>query len=644
MHLFVTYLCFYITIVFVIFFVLLGDLLISLESCDCVVPCHTEHYIPNLSFTFLSELNIARNVLQDPGEKEAVEADFVDSMETLQRAKHEHFTLMDKILREGNYIETKISEASKNIANFSTFSEAYDVIDIFDVGYSDVMDDMEMFNDTINNLAGIIYDQKATFVAHVQPGWRFLNSFSNVSGEIFPFYERFEECLGDGLSDGSSNTTAESPPSENVSGTLDETLDDLLPSVNISVGANGIPSHLGYSNNSLVFASRNCDNDIWLIPNMSYTMIANEEFSFFLQEFREKYIELQLAFPKEVLRNQSAHSQCLKLLDWSSTTGIDALNRYKDLYSDLAVITHEIQNYVTQTEEHIDRSHLSNLVARAFVIATEINTLILSDDMSYFRNIENFPYVEVQEADMADYYYNDGRIFVLPTTFEDGDLRACLWLSNQFVQYQAYGRVPFNSENYINQHKETKDQLRKLVWELSYWQNFYRDLIKPDLEKIASYQNKETEKLVLQNELERVVSYLDYFTMLLNTFKEAINDTTWKIFEDFEIILRLYNITINLSPPLYTYEIMNVTKIGRQLMKHMGSLNTGYNDTDMQRNFSKTFTETLEKHRDVMQNSLYDVYWIIMGNFNDIVKDLATLRQKLYEFKVATTIDSSFYM
>ena len=299
------------------------------------------------------------------------------------------------------------------------------------------------------------------------------------------------------------------------------------------------------------------------------------------------------------------------------------------------------------TVSHIDRSHLSNLVARAFVIATEINSLIFSDDMSYFRNIENFPYIEVQEADMADYYYNDSRIFVLPTTFEDGDLRACLWLSNQFVQYQAYGLVPFNLENYINQHKETKDHLQKLVKELSVWQYFYRELIKTDLEMIAYYQNKKIEKLVLQNELERVVSpsITEYFTILLTSLKKNIDDTRWKIIEDFEIILRLYNITINLSPPLYTYEIMNVTKIGRQLMKHMGSLNTGYNDVDMQRNFSKTFTETLEKHRDVMLNSLEDVYWIITGNYNDIVKELATLRQKLYEFKVATTIiDSSFYM
>ena len=592
-------------------------------------------------------MNIARHVLQDPGEKDEIEADFVDSMETLQRAKHEHFTLMDKILSEGNYIETTLLEACKNIANFSTFSEAYDVIDILDVGYSDVMDDMEMFNDTINDYARILYDQRATFVAHVQPGWRFLNSFSSVSSNIFPFYERFEECLGDGLSDGSSNTTAESPPSEAVTGTLDETLDDVPPSVNISVGANGIPLYLGSSDNSPVFASRNCDNDIWLIPNMSYTMIANEDFSFFLKVFREKYIESQLAFPKEVLRNQSAHSQCLKLLDWASTTGIDALSRYKDLHSDLAVITHEIQNdYVTQTEEHIDRRHLSNLVARAFVIATEINSLIFSDGMAYFRNIENFPYVEIQETDVEDYYYNDSRIFVLSNTFEDGDLRSCLWLSNQFVKYQAYGLVPFNLERYIEQHEKTKDRFRMMFMELSHWQEFYRDLIKPDLEKIANYQNKKIEKLVLQKKLKRVVSswITDYFTRTLKTLKRIIDNAIRNIIEDFEIIQRLYNIPINLSPPLYTYEIMNITRIGRQLMKHMGSLNTGYNDTYMQKNFSKTFTETLKKHRYVMENSLNDMYLILTDKNNYMVKDLATLRQKLYEFKVATTIDSSFYM
>ena len=233
-------------------FVLIEDQLNISESCDCVVPCYTERYLPNLSFTYLSELNIERHVLQNAGEKDAVEADFLDSMETLHRAKHEIVTsdrkLMKKILGYASDIETTLFEAIQNLANYSNFSEAYDVIDILDVGYSDVIDDMNMFRGSIEDNAGILYDQRAIFVAHVQPGWRFLNSFSRVSDEVFPFYERFEECLGSGLFNDSSNTnvfsTAESPQSEDITGTLSETLDDLLPFVSISVDANGTSSYL----------------------------------------------------------------------------------------------------------------------------------------------------------------------------------------------------------------------------------------------------------------------------------------------------------------------------------------------------------------------------------------------------------------
>ena len=376
-------------------------------------------------------------------------------------------------------------------------------------------------------------------------------------------------------------------------------------------------------------------------------MIANEEFSIFIHEFRETYIELQSAFPEEVLRNQSAHSQCLKLLDWASTTGNDAFNRYKDLHSDLAVIIHEIQNnYVTQIEEHIDRSQLSNLVARAFVIATEINSLIFSDDMSYFRNIENFPYVEIQDADVEDYEYRDDQIFVLPNTFEDDDLRSCLWLSNQFVLYQAYELMSYYLKQYREKHITLKDSFQKIFSKLSSLQFHYTRLIKPDLEMITSYQNKEIEKNILQATIGGDVGVwkTDGFTSGLDTLSLSVDETVTKLQEDFASVVWFYNIPLNFSLPLYSYEIMNVTKIGRQLMKHRNYRFTGYDDREMQENFAKTFTETLEKHSIHTEESLLEMTSSLQHFNKYFVVYLTTLREELHKFKVDTTMDSAFYM
>ena len=639
------------------------------EPCDCVVPCHTERYIPNLSSTYLSQLNIARLVLQDPGEKDAVKIDFENSMETLQRAKNEIVTsdrtIMNKILRQKINLESTLFGAYNNFPNFSTFSEANNLIDIVDAGYLDVKDDMLMFNNLVNDQTTEIYAHRTSFISEMQHRWRFLNVLSNVSGDIFPFFKRFEECLSDGLSDGSTNTnllmTTDSPPLEDITSTPDvnDTSDDPVAAPappRMSVDANGIPIDITYlgplfqaNQNSPVFESSDCDNDIWFIPSLSYMMIemAKDKVGDFFSKFIESYTVLQHVFPDEVLRNQPAHNQCLNLLDWISTTGKHAFEQYADLHSILAVVTDDIRNnYIFQIERNIDRSELSNLVDLAFNIATDINTLIFSDDMSYFRSIENFPYVEIKESDVDNFEYKDDRVVVLPDTFDDGDIRSCLWLSNQLVQYEAFELMDLYLLQYENEHEDLKDQFNSLIAQLATLQTYYTKRVQPDLEMITRYNDNEIEKLALQSAIGSVHSgkRTDDFTDKLNNLDTIVEETVEELQDDFDITLALYHVPLELSLPLYSYEIMNATKIGRQLMKHMTAPHTGYNNTVMQENFSKTFTDTLEKHRDRIIDILQEMQSTLIDTNDRIVDDLAELREELYDFKVATTMDSSFYM
>ena len=613
------------------------------DVCDCVVPCKSYRYTPSLSYTHLSKLNIRRLVLLDEGEKDQVKKEFETAMDQLQRVKPEitevDERLMSNIIRESRRMEDTLSVAAATNANFTTFSDSVNVMNILGSAAGYMEHDYEFFGGKIKASMEQIYEVK--IILGFEYRLRALNHFTPYDNNVFPLFTMFTSCLADGVDPNGGIITADndslieydygsdSESSEEEHYRYDEEFNLMFQTFG--------STNYDMRNRRPVFITDDCDEAI---------LFSYSEISQFIDEYRNGIFEdllsfktwyegITVLFPPDIMAQHVDNQQCLQNLDWLNTTGAEILDAYFDkLESYGSQIEYILASFVYGDE---DRSGLSPAVDSLYITLSEINVILRTEHMKAVWTILKAPNVVLK----------DWWLPIIPDIIEDNSPTVCTWIFTELSALSELGSLPSILYScFESSHEkliETYGEFSELVVSTK---TMYERRVKPEVAEIQKYVSEDIEKLALTKTIvsPRSIKVTNDFANKLYEIDEYIEKLEELIIKEKDTVMDLLSFPLNPKLPFISFYTMNLTTVGVELYKFKDDPNTGFNEDHMKENFTTAYIDTFTKHFETIIAAFTD----FRGNLYDIHEELVDHwieeREELEEFKRTAKMDTDFYM
>ena len=636
--------------IFAIYILFVEKLLQSAtDVCDCIVPCKTSRYNPNLSYTHLSKMNIERLVLLDDNEKEQVKQEFEKASETLHRVKddlvQDDIRRMTRIIETSRNLENILVDSSLVYTNFTTFSSEYQVIDVLGYASNYMEEDFQYYGDKIEGSTKMLKDHGAYYdVAYLG---KILEYYTPLENGSYNYFDTFTSCLAIGLDSAGDMRHVENVIEATTVQMENETdIDNTDDDNNITVTTaapweqlNRAPDVPTFQYYRPVFNSIECDNSV--LHSMQYRFFYSNDILELLVDavtrYREWYMSLTAFFPQDNLEQQVDHQKCIDTLDWYQNDGFGLFTEY---YQHINNITAKINVIMDRyVHGHEDRSGLEDEIQSLYEVVSGLTNFLFSDSAAPLWKLTT-NYILYEEG-------SDEPVTFRPDGLEDPDPLICLWLFDDIISLAEVGtKAHLYLLYHTSNHENLIEAFAAFSTLLKTVSNYYQRIIKPGIEHFDEYLREDLEKLDLVRLITqpKSIKSTDELADKINSLDDSLDDLIERTNDEAEKTEELLMMPLNLTVPLLSYQTINETVFGREMYKYRTELYTGFDNEAMQDHFQSTFLGTGEKHFQRILNVIGDLQGNVTSTMDSLVDQLADEREYLQTYKRDTRMDADFYM
>ena len=584
-------------------------------------------------------MNIKRLVLLDPNEKLKVKKEFERSIETLQRVKQEivdnDLLKMTSLVSNARKLENLLLKTTEMHTNYTTFSNANQVIDILGDASNYMEKDFAYFSDKIIGSMEMLKELDVYF--KVVWMWRFLLYYSPIENGTYNYYSHLTSCMDEGLDLSGELRHRESPETTTVE--PENSTSDADEGTYFDYIAFPIPEipmvDMEYFHP--IFNTEICDNTILYDQQFKYyhsELYIRDGLKDSVEDLRDWYESLVALFPEEFIEPRTDHQQCINMLDWMEDNGLHLAYVYWQYLTNMTEkVNYIMERYVHGTEE---RSDLDEIMQSYYDTVSDFNTFILDDSMSKFRTLADNPLLEI-----------DSDAPVINSIFNDDDPLACLWLLNDLMSFSEVGTmVQILYIYYTSNHEKLITEYSKFQDVLDASHNLYQNKIKSDIDYIEDYLNGNIQKLELVNTVnhaKQIKATVD-FVSKINEVEESINKLLDLIITERGKVHDIYAMPLNLTVPYLSYSKLNETILGKQLNMFKDAENTGINMETMEEHFGIAFLHATVNHFDVTVELFQELSGILTFLNDQYMDDIVEQREDLQLYKSNMKMDADFYM
>ena len=661
------------------------------DVCDCIVPCKTFRYNPNLSYTHLSKMNIERLVLLDDNEKEQVKQEFEKASETLHRVRddlvQDDIQRMTRIIETAHSLDDILEISSRVYTNFSRFSSEYKVIDILGYASGYIEEDFQYYTDKIEASAETLKDLMSYY--KVQYFSNILQIYTPLDNGSYNYFNTFTSCLATGLNSRGDTKDVENA-TESTTGEYEtmeyetkeyETMEyetkeyETMEYETIEYGQieyetyisnpdnddntapweqlNDAPNVSNFQSYRSVFNSIECD--ISVLHFMQYRFYGCNELLKLLvdsvKRYREWYLSLTAFFPQDNIEQHNEHKKCMDTLDWFKNEGMALFTEYYQYINNMTekvnviidkyIYDYEDRNVHDNEDKNVhdyeEQDDIAGEVQSLYKVVSSLNDYLISDRAA--------PLWKLTTSGTLNYDENGEP--VIPDDIEAPDPVSCLWLlKNLFSTAEVGTKANLNLMYYTSNHENLIKAFVEFSDLLKTVRNYYQRKIKPDIEHFHDYLSDDIKKLELVTLVRqpKSIKSMDQLVDKVNSIDDALDDLIEKMNTESEKAGELLMMPLNFSVPLLSYQTINETVFGREMYKYRTELYTGYDDYAMQDHFQSTFLSTGKRHFQRILNVFGVLQDNITNTMDSFVDQLAEEREYLQTYKRDTRMDAEFYM